>query len=743
MRSGPPVVAVAPTAVLCLASIACGPGASTPRGGSPEVESPADIAEPPAAETPATPPIPGFSRAGARRQRGRERRFLAALSSETAAANARWLSAAPHMAGTDRQARVADSLAHRLRTMGFRVESERFRVWFPHPGESTLEMLAPRRHSVELREAYVEPGDPHGRTWNAYAGAGTATASVVYANYGVAEDYAALEERDVDVEGKIVLVRYGGVYRGTKVREAEARGAAGVVLYPDPEDGGSAAGDTLPVGPYRPSGAAQRGTVSYLWRHPGDPLTPGRPAGPDARRLDPDSARNVPRIPVLNVTADRARKILSALEGPEAPESFQGGWSEDYRTGPGPAVLRMRVKPRTRLRTIRNVLAWMPGRGDQMVIIGNHYDAWVRGGVDPHSGTATVLEIARGLSALQKQGWYPRRDILLAFWDAEEFGAAGSTEFVEARRNELRRRAVAYLNVDVLTAGTLDVSGSPSLRDMVWSAAGEVEDPLEERSLADGWRSAAGSRDDRPALGALGVGSDWTAFFHFAGIPSLQWTMNGRGVYSPYHSALDDFEYLRTHADSALLHVPRLAGVMGITALRLADAEALPFDYARYAERIGHLIDSATLSGAGGDGKPGEDEIEQLREVVGEFRTVAESANARRIRALRRRDDRYLQRLNRAMPRVEGDFLRERRRSSWYRHLVYSSDPRTGYGALSLPSLRPNRWRGDSTRGGPRAGAEGRRVPDRDVSAPSVAELIRALESAARTLRNAAPKTED
>lgn len=676
--------------------------------------------------------LDGFTTASSRRQRELERRFLAVPSPEGVAETSGWLAAEPHMAGTRRQARLADSLARRLRGMGFEVEVERYGVHLPHPDSLALELVAPgERRSLEPREAGDLSGlsGPYGWSWNAYSADGTARGEVVYANYGRAEDYRVLEAAGVSVEGRIVLARYGAVYRGVKVREAEERGAAGVVLFTDPADGGFAEGDTLPGGPYRPAGSVQRGTVSYLWRYPGDPLTPGRPARPGVMRLPLDSARNLPGIPVLNLNAVRARQILSSLGGPEAAPGFQGGWPLTYRPGPGPAELRMTVRQDTRRRPVRNVLARLPGRAPGTVVVGVHFDAWVWGGVDPHSGTGAVLEIARGLAALREEGWRPRRTILLAFWGGEEFGAVGSTEFVEAHRRRLEEDAVAYFNVDVLTAGALDVSGSPSLRGLVWDAARRVRDPLAERSLADAWRAArADSGEARPSLRALGVGSDWTAFFHHAGVPSLQWTMNGRGTYAVYHSAHDDVGYLRSHADSALLYTPTMARVMGVAALRLAEADALPFDYLRYADRVRALVDSL----AGGPGATGE--IDDLRSAAEELRSAAEAGQAARRRALGRGDTAGLRRMNRLLPRVESALLRpappggaapggDGRR--WYRHMVYGSDPATGYGALPLPALQPR-----NATGGP-------------ASAPSVKELSEALRRAARVLRRAAGSREE
>lgn len=739
-----PVVAavVAPLAAPVLAPLAISPPKPAPIADGGPVRAPP--LGPRTADHRDTARIEGFTASSTRRQRRLERRFLAVPSPAGAAETAAWLSAAPHMAGTVRQRRLADSLAHRFRAMGFDVEVQDFAVRLPHPGSLSLELLSPRARQFDLREGRSELPDPYAWTWNAFSADGTARGPAVYANYGRPEDYGALKRAGVEVQGKIVLARYGKIYRGTKVREAEKRGAAGVVLYPDPADGGFPAGDTVPVGPQRPAGSAQRGTVAYLWRYPGDPLTPGRPARAGIARLEPARARDLPSIPVLNVDGAQARDILDAVGGPQAPADFQGGWPGPYHLGEGPAVLRLSVQQEYRRRSVRNVLARLPGREDRSVIVGNHYDAWVNGGVDPHSGTAAVMEIARGLSALREGGWRPRRDIVLAFWDAEEFGAVGSTEFVEARRRRLAREAVAYFNVDVLTAGSLDVSGSPSLRDLVWSAAAEVEDPIRDATLAEAWRQARGDSPDTetsrvraPSLGALGVGSDWTAFFHFAGVPSLQWTMNGRGTYAVYHSALDDFGYLRTHADSALLYTPQLARVMGLAALRLAEADALQFDYVRYADRIEHLVDSvATARGRQGKEATSVERLQSLRAAIAEFRGAAKAVAAGRRRALWRGDAAYLERLNRRLPRVEGAFLREEKHLSrqrgqerhrgetaarpWYRHLIYTADPRTGYGALPVPALQPNR-----VEGGP-------------GHAPSPSELGRALRSAAARLRTIA-----
>ncbi len=678
-------------------------------------------------------------------QRGLERRFLAVPHADSARASATRLARRPHPSGSPAAAALADSLARRLAAMGFRVEVDSFRVWLPHPVSLRLELLAPRATSARelvVREPSTEEAPTDGPdwwlAWNAYAASGRAEGEVVYANYARPGDFESLEALGVDVRGKVVLARFGHVYRGVKVREAEARGAAGVVLYSDPAEDGFARGDTLPVGPYRPGRAVQRGTVSELSRYTGDPLTPGRPALPGVLRLDPAEAPNLPGIPVLALGYAEARRVLEALGGEEPPEGFRGGLPVAYRVGSGPARLRMDVRLDGRLRPVRNVIATLPAREAGRVVLGNHYDAWLYGGADPHGGTAVLLEVARGLSSLAADGWRPRREIVLAFWDAEEFGAVGSTEWVEARLEELRGRTAAYLNVDTYTAGVLDVAGSPSLRDLVVDAAADVRDPESRRSLAAVWRErqAAGEGEterDRPVLprlGDLGAGSDWTAFYHHAGVPSLQFTMNGRGVYAVYHSALDDAEYLRRHADPGLAHAPALAGVMGLVALRLAEADVLPHRYEAYAAWLSARLDELEWElrargwpeAAGPEGLPEalEGALTEARAAAARLREAAGALEALQRSALDRLDREALRAVDGALLAAEAALLDERGVPGrpWYRHQAVAADPENGYGPLPLPAAR-----------------EGLRAGDPGAVGAGLERLAAALDRAAAALR--------
>ncbi|HSH45043.1 MAG TPA: M28 family peptidase, partial [Longimicrobiales bacterium] len=672
----------APVLVAALAT-ACGAGA----GGAPAPDGFRAPPAPPAALD--SPGLRGFTQERTPVQRHWERRLLAVPSAGHSDL-ARWLTAEPHMAGTRRQQVLADSLAGWLRGLGFEVRVDRYDAYLPHPDTLALELSGADPHAFTLREG--DPDDPHSWTWNAFSANGRAAGRAVYANYGRAADFDALEAAGVDVVGAVALIRYGGVYRGAKVREAERRGVAGVVLYPDPANDGFARGDTLPDGPFRPTSSVQRGTVSYMWRYTGDPLTPGRPARPGVPRLDPEEASTLPSIPVLNINGAQALRVLEGLGGPEAPESFRGGWPVTYRLGGGDAELRMLVRQRFRQRPVRNVVARIPGRDGpdaQAVILGAHFDAWLYGGVDAQSGGGVIQEVARGLAALRSDGWEPRRDIVLAFWGGEEFGVVGSTEFVEDRLVWLRERAVAYFNIDVFTAGALHVSGSPSLRDVVWDAALDVADPVTGRPLAHHWAERGGGADSRvepPHLPAVGLGSDWTAFLHFAGVPSLQWTMNGRGTYAVYHSVYDTFDYLTTWADSAGIYTPAMARVMGLAAIRLAEADALPFSYAYQARRLARQVDALAVERAGASAMDG---LGEVRAALAELVAAAEHLETRRDSALAVGDAAFLQSVNRALPRVEAAFL-DSGSADWYHHLLYGPDPATGYGSILLPAIQPH-----------------------------------------------------
>lgn len=640
----------------------------------------AAVGEPAAAQ-----PLPGFTAGSAERQRTLERSFLSVFSADSARERLRRLSAGPVLAGTPAAQAQADTLASWLRRLGFNVRIERFEPWLPHPVRIEAQITAPDVLTLPTREPPGPSGVPDTASvlwnWLAYAANGTAEGPVVYANYGLPEDYAALERQGTDVRGAIVLVRLGRVYRGVKIFEAEARGAAGVVLFADPAADGAAAGDTFPIGPYRPGWSVQRGTVTAMWRMTGDPLTPGRPAYIGAARIAPEQATVLPRIPAVTLGSAAAMEILDRLEG-EVLDGFDGG-KAGYRSGPGPARLRIHNEQAYAYRPIFHVVATLPGELDRPVILGNHFDAWVNGGADPHVGTAAVLEVARALGLLHRSGWRPRRTITLAFWDAEEFGVVGSSEWVEAHRAKLARDAVAYFNIDTFTAGSLDVTGSTALLEHVLAAATDVRDPVSGRTVAEEW---ADRSPEHPRIGDIGAGSDWTAFLHHAGVPSLQWTMNGRGTYAVYHSAIDTWEYVERFVDPGLAHTPVLASVMGLALLRLAEADAVPFRYSEYAVRVAeHVVMREREAAAAGLIL----ETLPLRVAVERFESAAQAVEATMDAALATADVETAARIDRALPRVETAFLQPGGLPGrpWYRHPLNAPGADTGYDASPLPVL--------------------------------------------------------
>jgi N-acetylated-alpha-linked acidic dipeptidase len=585
------------------------------------------------------------------------------------------LARAPHLAGTPETKALADSLAAELQRLGFDVEIERFDPWLPHPVRIEAALTAPVERTFSVRESAAGSGaaDSAAVLWNwlAYGANGQEEGQVVYANFGLPADYDALERGRVRVRGRIVLARLGGAFRGVKVAEAEQHGAAGLILFPDPAADGFGAGDTLPAGPYRPSWSVQRGTLMYMWRYTGDPLTPGRPALPGEARIDFRRASNLPRIPVLTIGYGDAATILEHLGG-NTLDGFRGALPVPYRTGPGPARVRIASEQQFAQRPIYNVIATVQGDIDRPVILGNHFDAWVSGGADPHVGTAVTMEIARGIGALLQDGWRPRRTLVLALWDAEEYGVVGSTEWVELHRERLSADAVAYFNIDTFTAGTLDVTGSPALGDLVFSAAGEVRDPVTGRTVAEEWSERSAE------IGDIGAGSDWTAFLHHAGVPSLQWTMNGRGTYAVYHSSLDTSGYVEQFVDPGFLHTPALASVMGIALLRVAQADIVPFRYTAYADRIArHLAQREAQARAAGLSLSAA----PIHAALARFRSAA--ARAEDLTAV---DSAAI---DAALPRVETAFLVELGLPGrpWYRHPLNAPGASTGYDPLPLPTI--------------------------------------------------------
>jgi N-acetylated-alpha-linked acidic dipeptidase len=550
-------------------------------------------------------PLRGFSAASARVQRDWEAKFQGIPSPDSLREYMRVLSARPHHLGSARDSANAAWILERFRSWGLDARIETFQVLFPTPRERLVELVGPGRFRARLREPALKEDPTSAQqseqlpTYNAYSPDGDVTAPLVFVNYGIPEDYQQLKRLGVSVKGAIVIAKYGRSWRGIKPKVAAEHGAVGCLIYSDPRDDGYHAGDTYPAGPFRPKDGVQRGSILDMPLYAGDPLTPGVGATAGAKRLARSEARTLPTIPVQPLSWADAEPLLAAIGGRPAPAAWAGGLPITYHVGPGPARVHLRLRFDWRLVPAYDVIARIPGTGqpDEWVVRGNHHDAWVNGAEDPISGAIALLEEARAYGSLLKQGWRPRRTIVLAAWDGEEPMLLGSTEWAETHAEELSRGAVAYLNTDGNGRGRLGADGSPTLARLISEVARDVTDPetgmsvwkrshLGEIATARGTgRSEARERSDL-LVSPMGSGSDYTAFYHHFGIPSLNLGFGGEDDGGIYHSIYDSFHWYTTFSDTSFTYGRALARTLGLATMRLAGADVLPYEFGRLSDRV-------------------------------------------------------------------------------------------------------------------------------------------------------------
>lgn len=554
-------------------------------------------------------PLDGYTAASSRAQREWESKFRSLPSAANLRDYMQRLTAHPHHVGSPYGKEIAEWILARFTEWGFEARIERFDVLFPTPKERRLEMIEPRLFTAKLAEPAIAEDPPTGQTaeqlptYNAYSADGDVTGRLVYVNHGMPEDYEQLERLGIPVKGAIAIARYGRGWRGVKVKVAAEHGAVGCIIYSDPRDDGYSAGDVFPKGAFRPPDGVQRGSVMDTY-YPGDPLTPGVASLPGAKRLPLNEASTITKIPVLPISYADAQPLLSELGGRVAPPDWRGGLPITYHVGPGPAKVHLKMISNWDRQPLYNVIARMPGStdGGEWVLRGNHHDAWVSGAEDPISGLVALLEEARGFGELHKQGWTPRRTIVYCAWDGEEPGLLGSTEWVEAHASELPAHAVAYFNSDTNGRGFFSASGSHVLERFVNSVARDITDPetgmtvWQRRQLRN--ISRATKPEDRldarkradVRIGALGDGSDYTAFIHHLGIPSADLRFGGETDGGVYHSIYDDFYWYSRYGDPDFLYGRALSQTMGTAVMRLADADLLPFDFVNFAETVKRFI---------------------------------------------------------------------------------------------------------------------------------------------------------
>ncbi len=641
-------------------------------------------------------PYVGFTSARALDQAVCEARFLELPSSEAFREHLRIVTSAPHPAGSEAQVEVGNYITRVMKAAGLDVVGHTYDVYLPQLTDDVEAWIAtPERMQLSNREPPLaedrfshHPGLLNG--WNAFSGSGDVTGEVVYANFGRREDYEALDSMGIDLTDRIVIARYGGNFRGYKVKFAEERGAAGVIMFNDP---GFSTEGAYPEGPMMNGETIQRGSVLTLpWT--GDPLTPFEPALPvsgergHVERLDPDDVA-MPTIPVLPLGYLAAGEILRRMDGPEAPAGWRGGIDVPYHiTGGSELTVRVRVnQPRALTRAV-NVVGTVVGSEfpNEWVILGAHYDPWGFGAIDPNGGTAMLLTLAEALGQLADEGCAPRRSILIAHWDAEEAGIIGSTEWVEEFMDPLTVDAVAYINADGAVSGpNFGGSSSPSLKGTILDVLDDVAYPGQDRTVLDWWRSEGGGGE----LGNLGGGSDHVAFYTHAGVPSAGLSTGApSGV---YHSNYDNFAWFERFGDTEFVFGPMLTRVDGLVALRLANADVIPFDVTRYATDTRTHVETLLRVA---DERDVDVDLTRLVDAT----SALDAAAARFIAARDRRltgdaaslSTPVAQRTNRVLRRLEKAWLDDEglQDRPWSRNLYVSPDPFSGYASWMLPGVR-------------------------------------------------------
>jgi N-acetylated-alpha-linked acidic dipeptidase len=676
------------------------------------------------------------------RQAQIDHEFLAVPSATLAGEELKSLTAVPHVAGSKEDYDTAIYVANKFKAAGLETTIVPYKAWLNLPQTVHVEATDSNGHVLmqgpSREHVNSDPYQDDPRVLPAFNGSspsGDVTGDVVYANYGRPEDFQKLADENIDLHGKIVLVRYGGNFRGVKVYIAQQRGAAGVLIYSDPYDDGYFQGDVYPKGPYRPDTGVQRGSVQFMFKYPGDATTPGiasTPELPETQRLPLQKIVSLPSIPSLPISYKDASPILEHLGGPGVPRGWQGALPFAYHIGGNGAVrVHLTEKMDYAERTIWDVIGRISGTndGDAWVIAGNHRDAWVYGAVDPNSGTAAMLEAVHGMGTLLKSGWKPKRTIYFCSWDAEEEGLIGSTEWVEDHAKQMQH-AVAYFNTDVGVSGPeFEASAVPSLKQYVRDIATEVPSP-HGGTVMDAWKAevprtgSSASMDEghsdasRPTLvhvGDLGSGSDFTPFLQHAGVPSTD--IGSRGRYGVYHSAFDDYAWFTRFADPTFVYEQQQARIFGLEVLHMADAEVLPYDYVTYAQEIGSYLRSAhTKSEKAGIAL----NFTQVDAAAGRMLTSAESAYSRQKAA-----SGELNSMNTKLRRVEDDLLDPQGLPSrpWFRHTIYAPGEYTGYAAVVIPGVN-----------------EAVDANNRELAQKELDALTAALDRASGDLKSAAAK---
>jgi N-acetylated-alpha-linked acidic dipeptidase len=653
--------------------------------------------------------ISGFSPRAAAQEIITEKSFRESISTPEIIQFHRYLTAEPHPAGSARNNELAQWVAEQWRQQGLEnVTVHQYDVLGSTPRQISLEMVKPTAYRALLLEA-PDKADPDTRNpkvdgaYLGYSASGEVTAPVVYAHSGNPEDYEYLRQHGIDVRGKIVLVRYSNPYsyRGFKALTAERLGAAAILIYSDPAEDGYAKGAVYPNGPWGPETHIQRGAITYDFLEPGDPLTPGYASLPGAKRIPPEQAISLPKIMGVPLSWHDAEPLLRKMDGPVAPDSWQGGLLFKYHVGGKRVVAHLKVDMDTRIQPYYVTEARIGGSEtpDEWVILGNHRDAWVFGGVDPSSGTAAMLEMTHSLGQLLARGIRPKRTLVICSWDGEEYALTGSTEWGEQYADELKQKAVAYLNVDEATSGK-DFAGDAvgSLAPLLVEVSHALPAPS-GKTLYDEWKGSRKAElnltqavpDAELANTRIGSGSDHTVFLNFLGIPTVGLTFTG--PYGVYHSMYDDFFWMNHFGDPGYRYHTLMAQLWGVLALRLANAEILPYDFDSYGENIRQFVVDLNLA----NHVSGHIDLAPLQQHITDFQAAGRELNLAVAQAISsgRLDAAAALSVNQKLMRVERNWCIPQGIPGrpWFKHSLYAA--RYTYAHLELPGLTEAAEAGD------------------------------------------------
>ncbi|MCG2459937.1 M28 family peptidase [Flavobacteriaceae bacterium F89] len=682
--------------------------------------------------------ITGFFKENTEQQLQLEASFDKNLNVESIDKNLKLLSSKPHHLSSPGSKTNAEYILGLYKKWGWDAAIETFHVLFPTPKTRILEMTSPTSYKAILKEPEL-PEDPDSGqtgqlpTYNAYSADGDVSGELIFVNYGLPDDYKELDKMGIDVKGKIVIAKYGRSWRGTKPKVAQEHGAIGCIIYSDPMDDGYFKGDVYPKGAFKNEYGVQRGSVMDMVIYPGDPLTPGIGATKDAKRYDRLNAPNLLKIPVLPISYHDATPLLKALEGPVVPNDWQGGLPFAYHVGPGKTKVHLKVEFSWDIVPCYNVIAKIKGSKfpDEWIIRGNHQDAWVNGAADPISGLSAMLEEAKSIGNLLKTGWKPDRTLVYCAWDGEEPGLIGSTEWLETHQKELQQKAVVYINSDGNSRGFLYAQGSHALEPLMDEIAKTVIDPQTKVSVFERKKARdaimannteAKEKDMNKTslkLGAMGSGSDYSAFIQHAGIPALNLGYGGEGNGGEYHSIYDSYHHFTTFKDPGLKYEVTLAQTAGRAVLRMANADVLPFDYTHlyttingYASELEKLLDDSRKSTqieneliAANAYKVAQDPTKKLTvpatksdvpyldfsPIQNSLVTLKKETDS--LKAAYRakiNDNKVSPNFNRSLYRAEQQLLNKDGlpRRDWYKHTIYAPGFYTGYGVKTMPGIR-------------------------------------------------------